>query len=64
MITHDTLEALLLADRIAVMRAGRVIAHGAPRALLGRNQDGYVRDLMATPRKQAERLQALMDRPG
>ena len=61
MITHDTLEALLLADRIAVMRAGRVVADGAPRALLSSNQDGYVRDLMATPRHHAKRLNDLME---
>jgi osmoprotectant transport system ATP-binding protein len=61
MITHDTVEALLLADRIAVMRAGRVIAEDTPRALLGGEQDEYVRELMATPRNQAERLRALME---
>jgi osmoprotectant transport system ATP-binding protein len=64
MVTHDILEALLLADRIAVMGGGRVIAQGAPRALLGTEQDEYVRELMATPREQAERLRALMDRQG
>ena len=61
MITHDTLEALLLADRIAVMRAGRLIAQGAPRALFGGGQDEYVRELMTAPRNQAERLRALME---
>ena len=34
MVTHDMLEALLLADRIAVMREGRLIAHGTPAALM------------------------------
>jgi osmoprotectant transport system ATP-binding protein len=64
MITHDTLEALLLADRIAVMRAGRIVVQGAPRALLDSEQDEYVRALMAKPRNQAERLRALLDRQG
>ena len=30
MITHDMTEAILLADRIAVMRAGRLVAQGTP----------------------------------
>ncbi|MBM3528892.1 MAG: ABC transporter ATP-binding protein [Alphaproteobacteria bacterium] len=62
-ITHDMTEALLLADRIAVIRAGRIAADGAPRDLMGGGQDEYVRDLMETPRRQAERLRALVDGP-
>jgi osmoprotectant transport system ATP-binding protein len=60
MITHDTLEAVLLADRIVVMRGGAVIADGPPRALMGEDADPYVRELMQTPRRQAERLNALL----
>src|SRR6478609_8732455 len=59
MITHDMLEALLLADRITVIRGGRIVAEGTPQALMGGGQDDYVRELMATPRRQAERLQKL-----
>ena len=59
MITHDMLEALLLADRIAVIRDGRIVAEGTPQALMNGEQDDYVRELMATPRRQAERLRAL-----
>ena len=62
MITHDTLEAVLLADRIAVIRNGRIVADGSPRALMNDAPDEYVRELMATPRRQAERLSALVDR--
>ena len=51
--------ALLLADRIAVMRNGRVVADGTPQALMNGKQDDYVRELMATPRRQAERLKQL-----
>ena len=61
MITHDTLEAVLLADRIAVIREGRMIAQGTPRQMLSAEQDEYVRELMATPQRQAGRLQALLD---
>jgi osmoprotectant transport system ATP-binding protein len=62
MITHDTLEAVLLADRIAVIQAGRVVAEGTPRALMTGDHPGYVRDLMQTPRRHAERLRTLMER--
>jgi osmoprotectant transport system ATP-binding protein len=66
MITHDALEAVLLADRILVLRDGKLIADATPRALLGADADPrtppldpYVRELMQTPRRQAERLQHL-----
>jgi osmoprotectant transport system ATP-binding protein len=59
MITHDVLEALLFADRIVVMAEGRVVAEGTPQRLMSEQADGYVRELMQTPRRQAERLQAL-----
>jgi osmoprotectant transport system ATP-binding protein len=59
MITHDMLEALGLADRIAVLRAGSVIAEGTPSALLT-HEHAYVRELMQTPRKIAERVSALL----
>jgi osmoprotectant transport system ATP-binding protein len=60
MITHDALEAVLLADRIIVVRGGGIIADAPPRALLAGNTDPYVRELMQTPRRQAERLQHLI----
>ena len=63
MITHDMLEAVLLADRIAVIHDGRIVADGTPQALLNDAKDDYVRELMATPRRQAERLRALTSGP-
>jgi osmoprotectant transport system ATP-binding protein len=59
MVTHDVMEALLLADRIVVMEAGRVLADGAPGVLLNDDADPVVRDLMETPRRQARRVEAL-----
>jgi osmoprotectant transport system ATP-binding protein len=59
MITHDMLEALGLADRIAVLRSGSLIAEGAP-SLLMLHEHAYVRQLMQAPRKVAERVNALL----
>ena len=63
MITHDMTEAILLADRVAVMRAGRLLAQGTP-AELSRSEDPYVGELLRTPRRQAERLNVLLPRGG
>jgi osmoprotectant transport system ATP-binding protein len=63
MITHDMTEAILLADRIAVMRSGRLLAQGTP-AELTQSKDAYVMELLRTPRRQAERLGALLPRDG
>ena len=59
MITHDMMEALLLADRIAVMRDGRLLAEGAPHHILTQTSDPYVHQLVETPRRQAEKVTAL-----
>ncbi|NEV03295.1 ABC transporter ATP-binding protein, partial [Bradyrhizobium sp. UFLA 03-164] len=56
---HDMTAALLLADRIAVMRAGRVVAQGQPAELSNTNEP-YVAELLSTPKRQAERLNALL----
>lgn len=74
MVTHDMAEALLLADRIAIMNDGRLIRVATPRDLIAstpatngdrRNDesddDAYVRQLMETPRRQAEQLDALAE---
>jgi osmoprotectant transport system ATP-binding protein len=59
MITHDMMEALLLADRIAVMRDGRILADGAPHYILTAASDPYVKALVETPRRQAGRVSEL-----
>ena len=60
MITHDILEAVLLADRIVVLREGRLVAQGTPPSLLREERDPFVRALLQTPHRYAERLNALI----
>ena len=60
MVTHDVLEAVLLADRIVVMRHGTIAAVGTARELMSNADDG-VRRLLDMPRRQALRVAALLD---
>ncbi|MES2988406.1 MAG: ATP-binding cassette domain-containing protein [Pseudomonadota bacterium] len=63
LVTHDMAEALLLADRVLVMQAGRIVADATPAELL-RGKGGAAADaLLAVPREQAERLADLERSP-
>jgi len=53
-VTHDMVEALIVGDRIAVLQEGRLVQVGTPAELLQAPADDYVRQLMNTPRRQAE----------
>lgn len=59
MVTHDMTEALILADRIAVMSEGTILRLGTPRELLRDPQHDYVAQLLATPKKQADFVEDL-----
>jgi osmoprotectant transport system ATP-binding protein len=59
MVTHDMAEALLLADRVLVMAAGRIVADATPKALLAGVGGAEADALVAVPREQARRLHAL-----
>ena len=56
MVTHDMTEALLMADRIAVMRDGRLVQVGHPRELVANPADDFVSQLIETPRRRARAL--------
>jgi osmoprotectant transport system ATP-binding protein len=62
MITHDILEAVLLADRIAVLHRGQIVETGTPHELMTNARDQFTRDLMEMPRRHAAQLQALIDK--
>ncbi|MCC7108433.1 MAG: ABC transporter ATP-binding protein [Deltaproteobacteria bacterium] len=60
LVTHDMGEALLLADRIAVMEAGAVIRAGTPAEVVAAPGHPLVEQLLSAPRRQQERLSALI----
>ncbi len=49
-VTHDQVEALTMADRIAVLRAGQIVQIGAPRDIYDRPASVFVAQLVGTPR--------------
>jgi len=59
MVTHDMVEALLLADRILVMADGRVVGDATPQAIVRGEGGPEAAALAAVPRRQAERLRAM-----
>jgi len=58
-VTHDMVEALLLGDRIAVMRDGRLLQLGTPAELLRAPACDYVAQLMETPLRHGRAVEAL-----
>lgn len=64
MVTHDMTEALLMADRIVVMKAGKILQLGTPHELMRNPMDDYVRQLLDMPKRQADRLEALFNQEG
>lgn len=60
LVTHDVTEALLLADRIAVMDRGRILQIDHPAELFAHPADEIVERLLAMPRRQAERIQTIV----
>lgn len=60
-VTHDMAEALLIGDRIGIMRDGKLIQIGTPRDLLQSPADDYVRQLIETPMRQAQVVDALLE---
>jgi osmoprotectant transport system ATP-binding protein len=60
-VTHDMAEALLLADRVAVLDAGRLVQVGPPGLLLREPATGLVAELVSTPRRHAEAVERLLE---
>jgi osmoprotectant transport system ATP-binding protein len=60
MVTHDVLEALILADRIAIMKSGELLALGKPVELISHPPHPYVSELLNTPRRQSEKVNRIV----
>ncbi len=60
LVTHDITEALLLADRIAVLSHGRIAQIGTPREILLNPASSDVEQMLTTPRRQADIWQGLL----
>jgi len=61
MVTHDMTEALLMADRIAVMKDGKILQIGTPRELMNSPEHDYVREIIDMPKRRAVQLERLMN---
>jgi multiple sugar transport system ATP-binding protein len=48
-VTHDQIEAMTLADRIAIMKNGKVMQLGTPDEIYNRPQNKYVADFIGSP---------------
>jgi osmoprotectant transport system ATP-binding protein len=61
LVTHDMIEALTLADRVAVMCGGEIRQTATPRALVSSPADAYVARLVEVVRAQLDQLADLRD---
>lgn len=59
-VTHDMDEALKIADRIILMKAGKVIQEGSPEKILRHPANDFVKDFIGKKRlKQSEKVPAV-----
>jgi spermidine/putrescine ABC transporter ATP-binding subunit len=59
MVTHDQKEALVMSDRVAVMRAGKIVQIGAPQILYDQPTSPYVADFVGAANIVSARLISL-----
>jgi osmoprotectant transport system ATP-binding protein len=60
LVTHDMTEALLLADRVAVMRNGELLQVATPKELVAAPANDFVRAMIEFPRRRAKRFAEAM----
>jgi iron(III) transport system ATP-binding protein len=60
-VTHDQAEALSMADRVAVMRRGRIVQVGTPRQLYTRPESAFVAEFIGGTNLLPGRLEEISD---
>lgn len=60
LVTHDMVEALLMADRIAVLEQGRLVQFGTPSELWQAADSPVVRNMLSIPREHAVRVERVL----
>ncbi|SIN77188.1 ABC transporter ATP-binding protein [Vannielia litorea] len=61
-VTHDQIEAMTLADRIVVLRDGRIEQVGTPRELYERPANAFVAQFIGSPKMNLVAAEAVADR--
>jgi osmoprotectant transport system ATP-binding protein len=61
LVTHDMVEALSLADRVVVLRAGQIRQIATPRMLLAEPADDYVAQLIDVVKQQRHQLDSIAE---
>ncbi len=58
-VTHDIYEAMILGDRIGILKEGKLLQLASLSELINRPKDSYVEQLLSTPLRQYEILAQL-----
>ena len=58
MVTHDMSEAMLLADRIAVLEGGKITQYATPREMAKDPASPFIKELIETPKRHAEQIRS------
>ena len=61
-VTHDMMEALLLGNRIAIMKKGSIVQIDTPKNIFNNPVDDYVASLIRAPKEQMKQLEATIER--
>ncbi len=59
-VTHDMVEAMLLADRIAILQEGKLVQWGTPRELIHSPASPAIQQMLRVPLDQVRQLESLL----